>query len=75
MGRVKINKAKNEVLLSFNEKIYKKEFIDKAALDFNKVCSVKQDKEKILLVPKEKIDLEKLGYEFYNYVLELIKNQ
>lgn len=75
MEKVKISKAKNEVLLSFNEKIYKKEFIDMAVLDFNKVCDIKQDKEKILLKPKEKVDLETIGYEFYNYVLELIKNQ
>lgn len=74
MGRVKINKEKNEIVLSFNENFYDKKFINKATEDFKDVCDVKKDKDLILLKPKEKIDIDTLGHEFYNYVLGLIKN-
>ena len=75
MEKVKINKAKNEVLVNFNEQFYKKEFIDKAILDFKKVCDITRNKEGLLLSPKEEVDIGVIGYEFYNYVLSLIKNQ
>lgn len=74
MERIKVNKEKNEVSLSFNENFYDKKFIDEAIKDFEKVCDVKIDKNIILLKPKEKTDLDTLGFEFYNYVLGLIKN-
>lgn len=74
MGRVKVNKAKNEVILSFNEQFYDKKFIDKAIEDFKGICDIKKDKDLIRLKPKEKIDIDTLGNEFFNYVLGLIKN-
>lgn len=74
MERIKINTEKNEVTLSFNEKFYNKKSVDKALKDFSKICDVEQNKDLILLRPKEKIDINTIGYEFYNYVLSLIKN-
>jgi len=74
MERIKVNKEKNEVILSFNEKFYNKKFIDKAIEEFKEVCDAKKEKDLIFLTPKEKVDLDILGYEFYNYVLGLIKN-
>lgn len=74
MERIKVNKEKNEVVLSFNEKFYNKKFIDKAIEEFKGVCDIKKDSNLIFLKPKEKIDINILGYEFYNYVLGLIKN-
>ncbi len=75
MERVKINKAKKEVLVSFNKKFYKTESVDKAILEFSKICDIKRDENGILLKPKEKLNINVLGYEFYNYVLELMKNE
>lgn len=75
MERVKINKEKKEVLVSFNEKFYTKEAIEQAILDFQEVCDVKREEKGLLLVPKKKEDLELLGYEFYNYVLGVMRNQ
>ncbi len=74
MEKVRIIKDKNEVILSFNNKFYNKEVIDKAIEDFKQACDVRQEGELIILKPKEKTDLNILGYEFYNYVLGLIKN-
>ena len=75
MEKVKINKAKNEVLVNFNNIFYKKEFIDRAVLDFKEACDITKLDEGLLLKSKEKADIDVLGYEFYNYVLGLIKNQ
>lgn len=75
MERVKIDRKKNEVLVSFNEQFYKKEFIDQAILDFKEICDIKKTEQGLLLKPKEKLDIGILGYELYNYVLDLMKNQ
>ncbi|MCG2718333.1 MAG: HxsD-like protein [Nanoarchaeota archaeon] len=74
MEKVKINKIKNQVLVNFNEQFYKKGFIDQAILDFNEVCEVDQTEDGLLLRPKGEVNLDILGYEFYNYVLGLMKN-
>lgn len=75
MEKIKIDKAKNEVLVSFNKKFYKQEFINQAVLDFKRICNIEKVKGKIILKPKEQIDINVLGYEFYNYVLDLMKNK
>ncbi len=75
MERIKVNKEKNEVVLSFNEKFYDRKFIDEAVEEFKEICDITKDNNLISLKPKEKIDLDILGYEFYNYVLGLIKNR
>lgn len=73
MERIKVDREKNEVILSFNDKFYDKRFVDKAIEEFKQVCDIKRDNCLIVLRPKEKIDLNTLGFEFYNYVLGLIK--
>jgi len=75
MEKVKINLENSEIRVNFNEKIYGKMFIEKAAEDFSLVCEVKKSEDGLLLKTKDKEDLEILGYEFYNYVLGLVRNQ
>lgn len=74
MARVEINKKKDEVILTFNEAFYDKKFINQTIEVFKEVCDASEDKEYIFLKPKKGISIENLGYEFYNYVLGLIKN-
>lgn len=74
MEKVKIDQNKNEVFVTFNRTFYKEEFIEQAIENFQKICSIEKTEEKIILKPKEKLDINKLGYEFYNYVLGLMKN-
>lgn len=74
MERIKIDQEKNEVVLTFNENFYNQRVIDQAVEDFQKVCEITKDKNFITLKPKETLDINTLGYEFYNYVLGLIKN-
>ena len=73
MQRVKVEK--NKVRLSFNDQFYDKKFIELALEDFNEVCTSKWEDHELILKPKDKLDINILGYEFYNYVLGLIKNQ
>jgi len=74
MERVKINKAKNSVLVSFNENFYNKVHIDQAKKDYGEVCEIQSREDSVILKPKNKKDIDKIGYEFYNYVLGLMKN-
>ena len=71
---IRINKQKNEVLLSLNENIYDKKSIEKAVNDYKEICSVRKAGKDIILIPKKGIDIDKLGYEFFNYVLAVMKN-
>jgi hypothetical protein len=75
MEKIKVNLAKNEVVVSFNDRFYPMEFVEKAITDFSGICSIKKIKTGILLKPKEDLDINILGYEFYNYALGLMKNQ
>jgi hypothetical protein len=75
MKKIRINQKKNEVLLAFNDKFYSQESIDKTITDFKDICHIIKTKEGILLKPKEKLDINVLGYEFYNYTLGMIKNR
>jgi len=74
MKRIIIERKKNQVQLSFNPLFYKSYFIDAAIQDFSKICDAKKMDDMLLLEPKTDIDVETLGYEFYNYVLCLSKN-
>lgn len=76
MKNVMVDKDKRLVKLSFNNKFYNQTFIDRAIQDFSKVCDIKKEEGLICIQPKEEagVDLETIGYEFYNYVLALIKN-
>lgn len=74
MERIKVNPKKNEVILTFNEKIYRWGAVQQAIEDFKTLCEIKIEKKAIILKPKQKENLEKLGYEFYNYTLGVMKN-
>lgn len=74
MEKVEINKKKNEVIIRFNKKFYTLPPIDQAIKDFNEVCDARKEGSDLILKPKQKETLDRLGYEFYNYVLGLMKN-
>lgn len=74
MQKIIIEKEKNQLKLSFNRLFYKIQFIDKAIDDFSEICYIEKNNDILILKPKMDIDIEILGYEFYNYVLCLIKN-
>ncbi len=65
----------NAVILTFNKTFYPEEIIRQAGTDFQEVCEIDYEGEKLVLKPKtNEIDMQKLGYEFYNYLLGLIKS-
>jgi len=75
MKRVEIDKGRNLVVLTFNNNFYPKELIEQSALDFKDVCDCNFQDEKLILKPKSsEVDLNNLGYEFYNYLLGLAKS-
>lgn len=74
MNKVNIDREKNQVTLRFNNKIYTSDVISKTLFEFREVCSSKTENGNIALTPKDSSDLERLGYEFYNYALCLMKN-
>ncbi len=74
MKKIETNQKLNQVKLFFNEKFYNKKFVELALKDYSEICYTKQEGNSVILQPKENIDLNILGYEFYNYVLGLIKN-
>ena len=76
MEKVKVKRGKVE--LNFNPKIYCYNCIIQTKKKFNKICriSIKKDSNniKLVLIPKERnINLEILGYEFFNHALNTIK--
>lgn len=70
----KIRVSKGKVILNFNPKFYDKGSIEMSAREFKDICSVDKTEEGFVLSPLTEIEPEKLGYEFYNYVLGVIKN-
>ncbi|MBS3101345.1 HxsD-like protein [Candidatus Woesearchaeota archaeon] len=65
----------NAVILTFNKTFYPEEIIRQSMADFHDVCDSGFEGEKLVLKPKtNEIDMQKLGYEFYNYLLDLIKS-
>jgi len=73
MEKIKI--SKNEVLVNFNKQFYNEESIKQAVLDFKDLCEIEEKNQGLLLKPKQNKDIDLLGYEFYNHVLGLMKNQ
>lgn len=66
---------KNLVILTFNDNFYPKDLIEQSILDFKEVCDSNFQGEKLILKPlSNEIDINNLGYEFYNYLLGLIKS-
>lgn len=75
MKRILVDDAKHSVTLTFNDNLYPKKLIEQALLDFQEVCDSNFENEKLVLKPRNnEIDINALGYEFYNYLLGLIKS-
>jgi hypothetical protein len=74
MNRISVDAQKKEVSLSFNTGLYSQNHIDQAIADYLDVCEIFKVDETLVLKPKDEKDLEIIGYEFYNYVLGLMKN-
>jgi len=72
--KVRVDKKKNQVTVIFDTKFYNSESVNLSIDDFKDCCFTKlksgRDKITVLLSPKSnEIDIDTLGYEFYNYVL------
>ena len=80
MERITVKNDEKEVILDFDTRFYPLNFIVSASKDFSECCWIFVDGSnaqniKIGLKPKsDDIELQNLGYEFYNYVLGLIKS-
>ncbi len=75
MEKIKINREKGEVVLRFNYLFYPPDLVRIAVDDFRRFCDhINLEDHSVVLCPKQKEDLDIIGYEFYNYVLGLIKN-
>lgn len=74
MEKIKINKENNETLLKFNNEFYDENAVQQAVSDFKEYCNISIEDNEITIKPKETSDLNIIGYEFYNYVLGLMKN-
>ncbi len=75
MKRVTVDKGKNLVILTFNNNFYPRDLIRQAMTDFDEVCDSSFENENFILKPKnDEIEIGKLGYEFYNYLLGLMKS-
>lgn len=80
MERVIVKKEENEVVLNFDTKLYPHECIVRAGQYFTESCWVSLDGSpeelQIKLKPKSgELDLNVIGYEFYNHVLGIMKNE
>ncbi|MBT3407596.1 hypothetical protein HN415_02830 [Candidatus Woesearchaeota archaeon] len=71
MNNIKIEKGKNEVKIKLNIDIYTKKVINQAILDYKSVADIKFDREMIIIAPKDKKDLDLIGFEFCNYLVGL----
>lgn len=74
MEKIKINKEDNEIFLRFNDCFYDPYYIEEAINDFIEVCDIEKKDNGYVLKPKNPSDIDIVGYEFYNYVLGLLKN-
>lgn len=80
MEKITVNTEEKQVLVNFDTKLYPSDCVFKAAQDFSDSCWTSvdgtQENLQVMLRPKsDEIDLDTLGYEFYNYVLGIIKNE
>ena len=71
----KITIEPSQVTLRFNLQFYSQKHIDAACDEFRSVCKVNKTEDSIILAPNDASDTKILGYEFYNYVLALMKSQ
>lgn len=80
MEKIDVKKEEKQVLIKFDTRFYPSDCIFKAIQDFSDSCWTSVDSSSdnvvVTLSPKsEEINLDTLGYEFYNYVLGIIKNE
>lgn len=76
MKRIIIDERTSQVVLTFNQKFYPRELIEQSAIDFKDVCDSKFEGDQLFLKLKSNdVDLQNLGYEFYNYLFGLIWNK
>jgi hypothetical protein len=68
------NMARSEVAFALNERIYRRESIDQAIIDFKTVCDIERTENGLVLTPISDHDAQHLKDEFCNYVLGLMKN-
>ena len=74
MKRVEVDKKNNITILTFNKRFYPEELVKRAILDFKDACDASFQNGKLILKPKGgEIGADALGYEFYNYLLALLK--
>jgi len=71
MDNIQINASSVQIML--NPEIYNSLIIKQAIKDFSGVADIKQN-GKIIIVPKEKKDIENIGYEFCNYLIGLVQS-
>jgi hypothetical protein len=57
-----------------NERIYSRESIEQAIVDFKTVCDIERSGDGLILTPIAEHDAKHLKDEFCNYVLGLMKN-
>ncbi|MCX6802460.1 MAG: hypothetical protein NT067_05120 [Candidatus Diapherotrites archaeon] len=76
---IKVDFGKGEVLLSINKTFYPKALVEQAIreMPLEGEISKKEEKGRVVLrvKPASGIDLEALGFEFFNYLLFLVKNK
>jgi len=77
--KVRIDGVKNRVTVILDPKFYNSESVNLSVNDFKDCCLTKlkseNDKITVVLSPKSKeIDINTLGYEFYNYVLNKMRS-
>lgn len=80
MEKINVNNEEKQVLVNFDTRFYPSDCVLKAVQDFSDSCWTSTDSSsgnlQVMLRPKsEEINLDTLGYEFYNYVLGIIKNE
>ena len=72
---IKIDGKSREVKIILNKFFYPEDLIFIAAKNFKDICDIKINNQEIILRPKsDDIQLDKIGYEFCNYVLSLVAN-
>ena len=78
MDNMKIDYKLKKVDVILNKEFYSIDAIKKAINDFKDACDASLSNKKDILVSlrvKTNDDIDKIGYEFCNYVLALMKNE
>ncbi len=76
--KVVVNRKENRVMMRFPLRMYDYESIKRSIKDYSICCDFKRRRSggrvEVTLSPKNReIDLDLVGYEFFNYVLSVMK--